>query len=252
LAKKTVFVRALNTKEQGMPSPIKSISVSFVFILFLAFFCLPTAFCAQKPEVNTSNMTGILSIGPDGNIYIQFTKSHAKFTKSTTVGDLIMGKIPEELPLGQADQNELQKAAYIAYNAWERCREAKERAAKGEIPPVQAEWACARAKAMSAEETMIGIQAILDNNLGSEIEWAEPLYEISKIDDENAKQEEQHTIDLGAVPSEEGYQPPGQGFAGGFTPPINLSDPVVNPNKYILDTVPIKDGLSVSPASASR
>jgi hypothetical protein len=229
-----------------MRSPIKLIFVCFVFILLLAFFSLPTAFCAQKPEVNTSNMAGVLSIGPDGQIYIQFTESHAKFT----VGNLIMGKIPEELTLAQADQHELQKAAYIAYNAWEKCREAKERAAKGEIPTVQMEWACARYKAKAAEEVLIGIKTILDNNLGSEIDWAKPVYEISKLDDENAKQEEQHTIDLGAVPTEEGYQPPGEGFRAGFTPPINISDPVVNTKNLILDTVPIRDTAAVSPATS--
>ena len=112
-----------------MLSSIKLIFVCFVFILLLAFFSLPTAFCAQKPEVITSNMAGVLSIGPDGQIYIQFTKSHAKFT----VGNLIMGKIPEELTLAQADQHELQKAAYIAYNAWVKCEEAKKKAANGKI-----------------------------------------------------------------------------------------------------------------------
>ena len=227
-----------------MPSPIKLISICVLVVLF-GFFLLSTAFCDQQSDVSISNMSGVLSIGPDGNIYIQFTESHAKFT----VGNLIMGKIPEELTLAQADQHELQKAAYLAYNAWLKCQIAKKKAADGKITSVQMEYECARYSLYSAEEVLAGTKAILDNGLGSEINWAEPVYEISQVDYENAKQEEQHALDLGAVPIAEGYQPPGEGLAAGFTPPINTSDPNIDTGKYILDTVPIKDTLATSPST---
>jgi hypothetical protein len=217
-----------------MRSPIKLISGCFVFILLLTLFWLPSAFCAQKPEVNTNVMSGILSIGPDGNIYIQFTKSHAKFTKSTSVGDLIMGKIPEELTVEQADQHELQKAAYLAYNAWLKCQTAKKKAADGKITAVQMEYDCSRYRLYSAEEGLADARAI-NNNLG--IDWAIPYYEISKLDSENAKKDVQNALNNGAVPTPEGYQPPGGEV--GFTSPINISDPNIDTGKYILDTVPL-------------
>jgi hypothetical protein len=225
-----------------MRSPSKLITTCLLFLL-LAFFSLPTAFCAQKPEVNTSNMAGVLSIGPDGQIYIQFTESHAKFT----VGNMIMGKIPEELTLPQADQHELQKAAYLAYNAWLKCQIAKKKAADGKITAVQTEFECARYRLYSAEEVLAGTQAILDNNLGSEIDWAQPLYDISKLDSEIAKKDEQNALNNGAVSTPEGYEPPG-GEAG-FTPPINISDPGIDTGKYILDTVPIRDTGAATPTS---
>jgi hypothetical protein len=213
-----------------MRPPSKLISVFFVFLLLLAFFWLPSAFCAQKPDVNNDNMTGVLSIGPDGQIYIQFTKSHAKFT----VGNMIMGKIPEkELTIEQADQNELQKAAYLAYNAWLKCQIAKKKAADGKITAVQMEYECSRYRLYSAEEGVTDASAI-NNNLG--IDWATPYYEISKLDSENAKKDVQNALNNGAVPTPEGYQPPG---GAGFTPPINISDPSINTKNFILDTVPL-------------
>jgi len=226
-----------------MLSSIKSISLFLLLMLLLTGFFPSTTFCIQKPEDSTSSMTGVLSIGPDGNIYIKFTKSHAAFT----VGKMIMGQVPlEELTTNQADQHEFQKAAYIAYNAWEKCEEAKESYRKGKIPLVQMEWACARYKAMTAEEVLIGTKAILDN-LGSEIEWAKPLNEISKLDNENAKQEEQDAIDRGAEPTALGYEPPS--VAEGVPPPINISDPGINTNN-ILDTLPIRntEGQPISPS----
>jgi len=213
-----------------MISSIKSICLLLLLLLLAGFF-------TSTALANTSSMTGILSIGPNGNIYIQFTTSHAKFT----VGDLIMDKVPlEELTTSQADQHALQKAAYIAYDAWERCQEAKELFKKGKIPSVQMEWACARSNAMTALELSIGTKTILDNNLGSQIEWAAPVYEISKLDLENAKKEEQNAIDRGAEPTVLGYEPPGEGE----TAPINLSDPTIESGKVVLDSLPIRDNTS--------
>lgn len=223
-----------------MPTFNKSL---FVFLLFLllAFFSLSTAFSAQESEVHSSTMAGILSIGPDGNLYIQFTKSHVQLS----VGKMIMGEISEDLTVDQADQQKLQKAAYITYNAWRKCQIAQKKAADGKIPLVQSEFECARYRLHSADEALAGTTAILNNNLGSEIDWAKPVYEISKIDLANAKKDEQTAIKNGAVPTEEGYEPPGG--TTGLKPPINISDPDINRGKYILDAVPIRDAV---PASA--
>ena len=157
-----------------------------------------------------------------------------------------MDKVPlEELTTSQADQHALQKAAYEAYTAWEKCQEAKELFKKGKIPSVQMEWACARADKLAAQETMMGTKEILDNNLGSQIEWAAPFYEISKLDFENAEKEEQNFIDLGAEPIVLGYLPPG--LAEIFTPPINLSDPTIVPDKVVIDALPTRIIVPVVP-----
>lgn len=107
------------------------------------------------------------------------------------------------------------------------------------------EWTCARADKMAAEETLIGTKVILDN-LGSQVEWAAPAYEISKLDFENAEQAEQNAIDRGAEPTVLGYEPPGAGE--GLPPTVNLSDPNINTSQYILDTIPIADAADISPA----
>ena len=156
-----------------------------------------------------------------------------------------MNRVPlEELTTEMADQQDFQKAAYIAYSAWEKCQEAKELFSKGKISSVQMEWACARANRMEAEETLIGTKTILDN-LGSRVDWAAPVYEISKLDYKNAEQAEQNAIDRGAVPSELGYEPPGEGE--GPTLPVDTSDPTIASDKLILDTVPIVDTNCPSP-----
>ncbi|MCJ7540428.1 MAG: hypothetical protein MUO88_12270, partial [Desulfobacterales bacterium] len=161
-----------------------------------------------------------------------------------TVGNLIMGESSEELTLTQADQHEFQKAAYIAYEAWLKCEEAKKKAANGKITQVQMEFECARYNVKAAEEVLIWATAILNNNLGSEIELAAPISEISKLEIEKGNQELSDLIDLGAEPTAEGYQPPGE-FER-FTN-YDLKDPIIVTNKLILDTVPLSDSDSTSP-----
>ena len=105
------------------------------------------------------------------------------------------------------------------------------------------EFECARYKVRNSEEVLIWSMAILDNNLGSEIPLAAPMSEISKLEIEKGKQEVENLIDLGAEPTAEGYQPPGE--AEGFTtdaipPTINTSDPVLS-DKFVIDSVPLVD-----------
>ena len=216
-----------------MPTPSKLISVCFVFILLSAFLGLTTAFCAQESEVNTNTMAGKLFIMPNGNTGIWLIKSHIK----STVGDMITGKIAEDLTVDQADKDALQRAAYLAYNAWLKCKTAKKKAADGKISKVQSEFECARYRLYSADEVLAGTKEVLNNNLG--INWVIPVYAISKLDSENAKQDEQNALNNGAVPTPEGYQPPG----GPVAPPnipIDISVPVPNTN-VIIDTLPIQD-----------
>jgi hypothetical protein len=222
-----------------MLSSSKLKSVCLLLILLLTIFLPPTAFCEKKSEATNTTAepigtTGVLSIGPNGNIYIQFTESHAKFT----VGNLIMGEMPiEELTLGQADQHEFQKAAYIAYDAWLKCEEAKKQAADGKITQVQMEFVCARSRVRNFEEVSIWATAILDNNMGKDIPLAAPLSEIVKLEIEEGKQQEQYYLDLGAEPTAEGYEPPG--FTADIIP-FNTSDPIIS-DKLVIDSLPIVD-----------
>lgn len=227
-----------------MLSSIKSISLCLLLILVLAIFLPPKAFCDNKSEA--TDTTGVLSIGPDGNIYIQFTKSHAKFT----AGDYVMGDKLFEVPTytqQQADQHEFQKAAYIAYDAWLKCEEAKKKAADGKITQVQMEFVCARSRVRNFEEVSIWATAILDNNMGKDIPLAAPLSEISKLEIEEGKQQEQYYLDLGAEPTAEGYEPPD--FTADIIP-FNTSDPIIVSDKLVIDSVPVRDEVAASPTSS--
>jgi hypothetical protein len=230
----------------------KSISLCLLLILVLTFFSPPTAFCEKKSEGCSKSTTGILSIGTDGNIYIHFTDSHIK----STVGNLIMGEVPlEVLTLEQADLNEFQKAAYIAYNAWLKCEEAKKKLANGKIALIQMEFECTRYNLYNSKEVLIWATAILNNNLGKEIPLAAPMSEISKLEIEKDNQKLSDLIDLGAEPTAEGYQPPGEaeGFATDVLPPlINISDPIIYTDKVVLDYVPLSDSGPCSPCNTNQ
>ena len=231
-----------------MPSSNKSISLCILLILVLAIFLPPTAFCEKKTQANITTpeaigTTGVLSIGPDGKIYIQFTKSHIK----SAVGDLIMGedifKI-QMLTQEQSDQNEIQKAAYIAYDAWLKCEEARKKFANGKTALIQMEFECTRYKKLSALESLVGVTAIINNNLGSDIEWAEPVYEISKLDVEKYTQEVENLIVRGAIPTTEGYELPGEAerFTTDAIPTgYDTSDQELNPEEEVIDSVPVVD-----------
>jgi hypothetical protein len=205
--------------ESNMLSSIKSISLCLLLILVLAIFLPPKAFCDNKSEV--TDTTGVLSIGPDGNIYIQFTESHAKFT----AGDFVMGDKLFEAP---------------TYTQQLKCEEAKKEAAEGKITKVQMEFVCARSRVRNFEEVSIWTTAILDNNMGEDIPLAAPLSEISKLEIEEGKQQEQYYLDLGAEPTAEGYEPPD--FTADVIPP-NTSDPIIS-DKVVIDSLPIVDAQS--------
>jgi hypothetical protein len=108
------------------------------------------------------------------------------------------------------------------------------------------EYECARYNKMAAQESLTGVTAILNNNLGAEIEWAIPIYEISKLDVEKYKQEVENLIDLGAVPTDEGYQPPVE--AEGFTTDV-FKDPIIITDKAVIDYVPLSDSGAATPIS---
>ena len=207
-------------KEEGLVKKVKIVQRRILLFIGKMFFKtgtgqVQTQFETEKTVIGIRGTAGVLSIGPDGEIYIEFSEGHAKFT----VGDIIKG-IAKDVPKELVDQNPIQIAAYLANAAWERCIEAKEKAAKGEIPTVQMEWACAYAREMSAEEAKTYLLVLIENNPSEEVvEWAEELLGEKNNEIEKAKEEQQLYMDRGAVPEELEYTPPGtEGEAEGAGP----------------------------------
>jgi hypothetical protein len=204
---------------------------------------------------------GVLSIGSDGQIYITFTEGGAKFT----LGDLLYGKIAEDVPTELADQNPVQKASYLAHAAYEKCLEAKAKAAKGEISSVQESWACAKAREMAAREVAVWAEALAENNPNEEVvEWAEEIIEIAEESIEDAIEDEGEAIDQGAEeepeeeyqpPEEEGepeaYEPPEEeGAAEAFEEPEG-GDDLSDPPPPVWDRPPLDDAEDESPTGTS-
>ena len=234
-----------------MISSIKSISLFLLLILVLVIFFPPTAFCEKKSEAtNTTaepiSKTGVLSIGPDGNVYIQFTESHAKFT----AGNFVMGDKLFEVPTltqQQADQHEFMRAAYNAYNAWLKCEEAKKKFANGKMTKVQTEFECTRYDLFNSTEVSIWATAILNNNMGKDIPLAAPLSEISKLNIEQDNQKLSDLIDRGAELTSYAYGPPD--FTADVIPP-NYSDPILS-GELVIDSLPTRIIVPISETSVS-
>ena len=211
-------------KEEGLIKKVKIVQRRILLFIGKMFFKtgtgqIQTQFETEKTVIGIRGTAGVLSIGPDGEIYIEFSEGHAKFT----VGDIIKG-IAKDVPKELIDQNPIQQASYLANAAWERCIEAKEKAAKGEISTAQMEWACAYAREMSANEAKTYALALIKNNPSEEVvAWAEEILgeENNKI--EKAKEDQQLYIDLGAVPEELEYTPP---VAEGYEEPEGEAEEV--------------------------
>ena len=197
-------------KEEGLIKKVKIVQRRILLFIGKMFFKtgtgqIQTQFETEKTVIGIRGTAGVLSIGPDGEIYIEFSEGHAKFT----VGDIIKG-IAKDVPKELIDQNPIQQASYLANAAWERCLEAKEKAAKGEMSTAQMEWACAYAREMSATEAQTYATALIENNPSEEVvAWAEEILEAENYKIEKAKEAQQLYIDLGAVPEISEYTPPG-------------------------------------------
>jgi hypothetical protein len=218
-------------KEEGLIKKIKVVQRRLLLFMGKIFFKtgtgigkVQTQFETQKTVIGIRGTAGVLSIGADGQVYIQFTEGHLK----SGVGHFIMGKEAKDVPTGLADQNLLQKAAYMAFLAAEKCREAKEKVTRGEILPVQAEWVCAYAMEMSAKEAQSGAMALINENPSKEVvDWAEEVSKEANENIEKAKEAQQLYIDLGAVPEIFEYAPPGAKGEGYEEPEGEAERPVV-------------------------
>jgi len=241
-------------KEEGLINKVKTVNRRILLFMGKMFFKtgtgqVQTQFETDKTVIGIRGTAGVLSIGADGEIYITFTEGGAKFT----LGDLLYGKIAEDVPTELADQNPVQKASYLAHAAYEKCLEAKAKAARGEISSVQESWACAKAREMAAREVAVWATALAENNPNEEVvEWAEEIIEISEESIEDAIEDQENAIDQGAQEEPEAYEPPEEEeVAEAFEEPEegdDLSDPPPTEWKLIEDeSAPIDDGDCSSP-----
>ena len=201
-----------NEEEKGLVKKAKTIKRHILLFLGNIFFKtgkekIETRFEAATAVIGIRGTAGTLSIGSDGELYIQFTEGGAAYT----VGTFLEG-VAKPLSQEVADQNPVQKAGYLADDLARRCREAKEQAARGEISEVQADWICAKAAEMASLEVVTWATILIETSPDSYVvEWAENLIEFEREAILDSLELQQKAIDTGAVPFEaEGYEPPGE------------------------------------------
>jgi len=199
-----------NEEEKGLVRKAKTIKRHILLFLGNIFFKtgkekIETRFEAATAVIGIRGTAGTLSIGEDGELYIQFTEGDAAYT----VGTFLEG-VARPLAQEVADQNPVQKAGYLADDIARRCREAKEQAARGEISEVQADWICAKAAEMASLEVVTWATILIETSPDSYVvEWAEYLIEFEREAILDSLELQQNAIDNGAVPfGPEGYEPP--------------------------------------------
>lgn len=246
--------------EKGLIKKVKTVHRRILLFLGKMFFKtgtgqVQTQFETDKTVIGIRGTAGVLSIGPDGEIYITFTEGGAKFS----LGDLLYNQIAKDVPTRVADQNPVQKAAYLAHAAYEKCLEAKRKAARGEISSVEELWVCAKAREMAARELRIWATALAENNPYAEVvEWANEIIENADELMEDSLKDQEDAIDQGAIPEpEEEYQPPEKGEAEAYEPPEDegedLSEPPIQDLRqdYEEEIPPIQDDEGASPAGST-
>jgi hypothetical protein len=218
--------------EKSLIKKVKAVERKILLFLGKLYFKtgdskVETRFETTKTVIGIKGAAGVLSIGSDGQIYITFTEGRAKFA----LGDLVHGKIAADVPTDLADQNPVQKASYLAHAAYEKCLEAKQKAARGEISSVQELWFCAKAREMAAREVKIWATALVKNNPYTEVvKWADETIIDTDKEIEDALEDQEDAVQQGAIPEpEDEYQPPEEeGEAEAYEPPEdegeNLSD----------------------------
>ena len=102
---------------------------------------------------------GVLSIGADGQPYIQFSEGGASFT----IGQFLDG-VAAEIPAEMAELHVVQRAAVVANAAAVKAADAQAKAETGEIPAAQAALEVAIAAKTSAEEAKTEAVTMAENN----------------------------------------------------------------------------------------
>jgi hypothetical protein len=198
-------------KEKGIIKKVKIVERHILLFLGKMFFKtgtgqVQTQFETEKTVIGLRGTAGILSVGPDGEIYIEFTEGEAKFS----IGEYVYG-VAKDVPANLADKNPIQRASYLAHAAYEKCNEDKAKAFRNEISPDQAEWSCARARELAAQEIITWTTVLIENNPYPEtVEWAEQINEEAEVVSEDAQEAQSQAIDSGAIPSEDEGEPPAE------------------------------------------
>lgn len=243
-------------KEKGFIKKIKPIERNILLFLGKIHFKtgesnVETRFGTTNAVIEIRDAAGILSIESDGQVYIRFMEGSAKFT----LGDLVQGKIAADVPTDLADQHPVQKASYLAHAAYEKCLEAKQKAARGEISSVQELWSCAKAREMAAREVKIWATALAQSNPHTEVvKWADETLMDADEKIEDSLKDQEDAVERGAIPEPpEEYQPPEEkGEAEAYEPPEdegeNLSDPPIQDldQDYEEEIPPIDDSDAAS------
>ncbi len=168
---------------------------------------IETRFETTKAVIGIRGTAGILSIGPDGQTYILFTEGGAKYL----IGDFIKGVAPD-VRLELADQNPVQRAAFLAKAAANQVEKTEEKVLAGVMPAVQLDLA----KAMSKEVAAIGKRTYGESVLASPDEkvrqWATEQIAEAEETIKEAKAEQQRAIDNGADPKFGGFSSDEPGF----------------------------------------
>lgn len=184
---------------------------------------------------------GTLSIGADGQPYIQFTSGGPAYT----VGDFISG-VAAEVPQELADLNPAQRAAFVAAAAADQAKNASALAQQAAGTPAakkaqaQAALASAKAAQLAAQEVKIQAGIIAANNPDTTL-VTEANAAITAADSaiSDAQAAEQDAIDAGAEPTAEPepYQEPGAPEPTAAPAPPGFDVPVT-PEPDITDTTP--------------
>ena len=166
-----------------------------------------------KTTLSTSTMVcglrgteGILSIGADGQTYLQFTSGGGD-----TIGNFISG-VATDVPTELANLNPVQRAAFVAAAAASQAAQAAQAAATGQISDADAALAAAQAAEAAAQEAKAAAEAMLNNPDPEIQDQARIVIESSNKVIEDAKKVQQDAINSGAKPPAPGEAPGGIGF----------------------------------------
>ena len=155
---------------------------------------------------------GTLSIGADGQAFIQFTDGG----ESYAIGEFISG-VAEDVPAEIADLNPAQRAAFVAAAAADQAEKAAD-AVDPNDPQTQAQAAYASAKAAeaAAQEAREAAEAMLNNPDPAVQAEAQRIIDIADEAIDKAIDAQQKAIDAGADPAAapETYTVPESGDAG--------------------------------------
>jgi hypothetical protein len=194
----------------------------------------PTMVCGLR------GTAGTLSIGSDGETYIQFTEGGPSYT----IGDFISG-VADDVPTEIASMTPVQRAAFVAKAAADQAKNASALAREAEGTPeekqaqAQAAYAAAKAAEQAAEEVKVQASIIIESNPSAEV--VEQAREAILEADESVKEAQdaqQDALDAGALPVEPGtYQMPE------VTPPVEAPgfEVPVEPEPEIEDTEPASE-----------